>query len=119
MSLARNLGRFFGHIAKAVASDPTAARAQRNEPSAQRKDPPAPREVARREMTATTIVQTAEGPRAVVLRRTVIDEVTAAETLDAESHAPQAGPQSPLPRENSQCASDSARDAGEPTKFPR
>lgn len=111
MSLARNLGRFFGHIAKAVASDPTAPPAPRKEPPPHRDEPPAPREVARREMTATTIVQTADGPRAVVLRRTVIDEVAAAESLDVQTHAPQAGEQSPPPRENSRGASDVTRDA--------
>jgi hypothetical protein len=62
MSLARNLGLFFGHIAKAVTSD-----------AAPRK--PVSQEVARREMTAQTLVDTPEGPQSVTLRRTVIDEV--------------------------------------------
>ncbi|HLP82951.1 MAG TPA: hypothetical protein VK157_01250 [Phycisphaerales bacterium] len=126
MSLARNLGLFFGHIAKAVANDPTAPRSRGSaatgpgkEPPPQRDEAPTPREVARREMTATTIVHTAEGPREVVLRRTVIDEVAAAEPLDGQTHASQAGQQSPPPRQNPHGASDIARDAGEHTKFPR
>lgn len=72
MSLARNLGLFFGHIAKAVTSDP-----------APRK--PVSREVARREVTAQTFIETPQGPQQVTLRRTVIDEVQFPPAPDRES----------------------------------
>ncbi|GDY00086.1 hypothetical protein LBMAG48_24890 [Phycisphaerae bacterium] len=61
-SLAWNLGSFFGQIAKAITSDPAPHK-------------PVSQEVARREMTAQTLVDTPEGPQSVTLRRTVIDEV--------------------------------------------
>jgi hypothetical protein len=84
MSLARNLGLFFGHIAKAVRSDPSSPR----EPHASDVDKPqvASREVARRELTAQTVIETPEGPREVTLRRTVIDEVEVPTNEQSDAH---------------------------------
>jgi hypothetical protein len=75
MSLARNLGLFFGHIAKAVASDVPARKGTASAATERHGDRV---EVARREMTAKAVVETSEGPREVTLRRTVVDEVSIA-----------------------------------------
>lgn len=84
MSLARNLGLFFGHIAKAVRSDPSSPR----EPHASNAERPqvASREVARRELTAQTVIETPQGPREVTLRRTVIDEVELPAKAESDAH---------------------------------
>ncbi len=72
MSLARNLGLFFGHIAKAVTSDPSSPRPS---PTDTPISDPAAFEVARRELSAQTVINTPQGPREVTLRRTVIDRI--------------------------------------------
>lgn len=82
MSLARNLGLFFGHVAKAVVSDP-AQTVRRRHVQATATDTRAKsdaalerEEVLRRELVAHAVVQSNDGPQKVVLRRTIIDEIS-------------------------------------------